>query len=94
MPIAIDDDVLHGLPRIEGTRISVLHVYDMVVDGETDPAGVADALDLSLADVYEAMAYYYTNPEAMRSHRRDQADARDELRDRTVTPPVEPDGTP
>jgi len=26
MPIAIDDDVLHGLPRIEGTRISVLHV--------------------------------------------------------------------
>jgi len=90
----IDDDVLHGLPRIEGTRISVLRVYDMVIDGDADPAGVADALDLSLAGVSEAMAYYYTNPEAMQSHRRDQEDARDELRDRTVTPPVEPDGTP
>lgn len=94
MPIATNGDVLHGLPRVEGTRISVLHVYDMVIDGETDPAGVADALDLSLAEVYEAMAYYYNNPEEMRSHRRDQEDARDELRDRTVTPPVEPDETP
>jgi len=66
----------------------------MVVDGETDPAGVADALDLSLADVYVAMAYYYNNAEEMRSHRRDQEQARDELRDRTVTPPVDPDGIP
>lgn len=94
MPTTTDDDVLHGLPRIEGTRISVLYVYDMVVDGETDPARVADALNLSLADVYEAIAYYYHSAEEMRSHRHDQEEARDELRERTVTPPVEPDGTP
>jgi len=75
MLITTDEDVLHGLPRIEGTRISVLHFYDIIVDGETDPAGIADALDLSLVDMYEALAYYYSTPEEMRSHRRDQADA-------------------
>jgi hypothetical protein len=48
------------LSWIEGTRISVLDVYDMVVDHETDLAGVADALDLSLADGYEAMIYNIT----------------------------------
>ena len=93
MPITTDAEVLHGLPRIEGTRISVLHVYDTVVAGDTDPAGAADALDLSLGDVYEALAYYYNNPGEMRTHRATQDDAREELRRRAVTPPVEPDGS-
>jgi hypothetical protein len=104
----IDDAWVHGsLPKrsfIKPWQPTLLKHDDIVdafgllrlsvVNGETDPAGVADALDLSLANVYEALAYYYNTPEEMRSHRRDQADARDELRDRTVTPPVEPDGTP
>jgi len=34
MSITADDDVLHGMPRLEGTRISVLHIYDMAVRGE------------------------------------------------------------
>jgi len=93
MAITTDEEVLHGLPRLEGTRISVLHVYDMVVDGDTDPAGVADALDLSLGEVYEALAYYYNNPEEMRTHRTAQDEAHEELRSRAVKPPVEPDGS-
>jgi uncharacterized protein (DUF433 family) len=91
--ITTDAEVLHGLPRIEGTRISVLHVYDTVVAGDTDPAGAADALDLSLGEVYEALAYYYNNPGEMRTHRATQDEAREELRRRAVTPPVEPDGS-
>ena len=93
MPITTDAEVLHGLPRVEGTRISVLHVYDTVVDSDTDPAGAADALDLSLGKVYEALAYYYTNPEEMRIHRATLDGVREELRRRAVKPPVEPDGS-
>jgi uncharacterized protein (DUF433 family) len=89
MSITSDEDVLHGLPRIDGTRISVLHVYDMIVDGETDPAGVADALDLALGEVYEALAYYYNNPEEMRSYRAEQDAAREALRERAIESPLE-----
>jgi len=91
VPITTDAEVLHGLPRVEGTRISVLHVYETVVDGDTDPAGAADALDLSLGEVYGALAYYDNNPEEMRAHRAAQDEAREELRERAVEPPVEPD---
>jgi hypothetical protein len=71
----------------------VLHVYDTVVAGEIDPAGAADALDLSLGQVYEALAYYYNNPGEMHTHRATQDEAREELRRRAVTLPVEPDGS-
>ena len=48
---------------------------------------------LSLGEVYEALAYYYKNPEEMRTHRATQDEAREELRRRAVKPPVEPDGS-
>lgn len=89
MPIASDEDVLHGLPHIEGTRISVLHIYDMVIEGESDPASVADSLDIAIGDVYEALAYYYHHPEEMRHVREIQEAARENLRTRAVEPPVE-----
>ena len=44
------DDVLGGEPRIEGTRVGVLDVYELVVGGET-PVEVADQLDSSLPEV-------------------------------------------
>lgn len=92
MGITSDEDVLHGQPRLEGTRVGVLHVYDMVVEAGSDPASVADALDVSLGAVYEALAYFYNNPDEMRRRRRDQGDARDALRERALDPPVEADG--
>lgn len=88
MTIVADDDVLHGQPRVEGTRIGVIHVYDMVVAG-AEPAEVADALDLPLARVYEALAYYYDHPDEMRGIRRDEDAAIDALVGRSVEPPVE-----
>jgi len=87
MTIVSDDAVLHGQPRIEGTRVGVLHVYDMVVSG-AEPAEVADSLDLSLGRVYEALAYYYDNPEEMRTLRKEQAEAIGEVASRSVDPPV------
>ena len=91
MSITTDAEVLHGLPRIEGTRISVLHVYDTVVAGDTDPAAVPRPSTPSLGKVYEALGYYYTGQ--MRTHHATQDDAREELRRRAVKPPVEPDGS-
>jgi uncharacterized protein (DUF433 family) len=67
------EGVLSGDPRIEGRRISVLQVADMVVDGDHPPEYVADQLDISLADVHEALAYYYRHPDEM-----DELRAKDE----------------
>lgn len=67
------DGVLDGDPRIEGRRISVLQVADMVVSGDHTPEYVADQLDLSLAAVHEALAYYYRHPDEM-----DELRAKDE----------------
>ena len=59
------DDVLGGDPRLEGRRISVLQIADMVRHGDHTPEYVADQLDLSLAEVYTALAYYYSHPDEM-----------------------------
>ncbi|WP_228546348.1 DUF433 domain-containing protein [Halegenticoccus tardaugens] len=32
------EDVLGGTPRIEGTRIGVIHIKERMVDADTDPA--------------------------------------------------------
>lgn len=84
MPIVKTDDVLGGDPRIEGRRVSVLQIADLVL-GDHAPEDVADQLDLSLADVHEAMAYYYTHPDEMRALRRDE-DLEAELRERSDAP--------
>ena len=55
------EGVLGGAPRIEGTRVGVLHVYELVV-GDNPPANVADQLDRSLAEVHSALAYYHEHP--------------------------------
>lgn len=67
MSITRDDDVLGGEPRIEGTRVGVRHVAARVIDNGRTPAYVADQLDLSLAEVYEALSYYYANLEEIRA---------------------------
>ncbi|MEF8886093.1 MAG: DUF433 domain-containing protein, partial [Haloarculaceae archaeon] len=52
------DGVLGGDPRLDGTRVGVLHVYELVVAGDHSPADVADQFALSLGEVYPALAYY------------------------------------
>lgn len=85
--IVRSDDVLGGDPRVGDTRVGVLHVYELVVEGGHSPADAADQLDLSLADVYAALAYYHDNPETMRAVRRRHADAEERLAERSLTPP-------
>jgi uncharacterized protein (DUF433 family) len=66
MSITHDESVLGGEPRIDGTRIGGRHVATRVVDSGQSPAHVADQLDVSLADVYEALSYYYSHMDEMR----------------------------
>jgi len=80
-------DVLGGEPRIEGTRVGVLDIYELVVSGGYSPADVADQLDLSLAAVYTALAYYYDNPEAMRDLRQEREQTKSTLSDEVLQPP-------
>lgn len=64
------DGVLGGEPRLAGHRISIVQVADMVIKGDHSPEYVADQLNLTLADVHTALAYYYGNPEEMDAVRR------------------------
>ncbi|MFC4986892.1 DUF433 domain-containing protein [Saliphagus infecundisoli] len=86
MTITSDEEVLGGEPRIEGTRIAVRHVAGKVIDAGHPPAYVADQLDCSLASVYEALSYYYDNPEEMRAADRANAAAFERVRDSSIKP--------
>ncbi len=86
MTITRDKDVLGGEPRIEGTRVGVRHVSARVIDGGQPPASVADQLDVSLAAVYEALAYYYGHVEEMRELERQNDTAFERVRDQALNP--------
>lgn len=66
MAIVRDAAILGGEPRIEGTRIGVRHVVASVTDADQAPAEVADQLDVSMADVHDALAYYDRNEAEIR----------------------------
>jgi uncharacterized protein (DUF433 family) len=81
------ESVLDGDPRIEGTRVGVLHVHELVAEGGHSPVDVADQLDLSLGEVYSALAYYHEHPEEMREVRRAHDEAERSLADESLSPP-------
>lgn len=58
------EDVLGGDPRVEGTRVGVIHVTERFDAGD-EPAQIAADWGIDLADVYYALAYYYDHPEEM-----------------------------
>jgi len=63
---------IHDEPHIEGSRITVQHIRERVEGRELQPETVAERLNLSLAEVYEALAYYHRHPaemQAVETHR-------------------------
>jgi len=86
MPIVETEDVLGGKPRLKGQRISVLQIAELVLDHGDDPATVADQLDISLAEVHEALAYYYGHPDEMNEQRRQQNELVEELKTASKAP--------
>ena len=81
-------DTLSGEPRIEGTRIGVLDIAELVLDGGYTPADTADQLDLSVAAVYTALAYYHEHATKMRELRRERSDTETTLAQEALQPPT------
>jgi uncharacterized protein (DUF433 family) len=61
--IEITPDVCGGRPRIAGHRITVSDVAVMHLKMGYSMEEIATEYDLTLADVYAAMAYYYDHRE-------------------------------
>lgn len=74
--IVRDSDIYGGEPIVEGTRTGVRHVILLFQSGK-DPEEIADSQRLSLAQVYDAISYFYDNEEEIdRSIRNETADGR------------------
>jgi uncharacterized protein (DUF433 family) len=77
-------EVLGGKPRIEGRRISVLHVVDQIQSGRT-PEEVTTQFDLTLGEVHTTLAYYHEHPEEMRELREEIAERVRERQETAIT---------
>ena len=62
-------DVLHGKPRIEGTRVGVLQIGELVRERNWSPEEVVDQLNLDGTQVRAAIEYYDDHPELMETLR-------------------------
>jgi uncharacterized protein (DUF433 family) len=86
--VSAEDSEIHGEPHIEGSRVTVQDVYVRVEKRGLGPERVADRYNLDIADIYEALAYYYGNPDEMqrveKRHERAAAEARERS---SLTPP-------
>lgn len=63
--VPAEESAIHDEPHIEGRRVTVRYVHEQVETRGVSPETVAERHDLDIADVYEALAYYHTNPEEM-----------------------------
>jgi uncharacterized protein (DUF433 family) len=67
-PYIIRDSVIYGgEPIIEGTKTGVRHVILLFQSGK-DPEEIASIHRLSLAQVYDALSYYYDNEAEIESY--------------------------
>jgi len=85
--IASKPGVCGGKPCIAGTRIRVLDIYVWhVLEGQTAEGIVADFPQLSMADVYAALTYYWDNREAIERSLKDEEDAYQQLKRSHASP--------
>lgn len=88
--VSAEDSALHGEPHIEGSRVTVRDVHVRVEQRGLTPDRVAERYNLDIADIYEALAYYYTNPTEMRRVETRHERAVAEARTRSSLKPPEP----
>lgn len=82
--IVSDESIRSGDPRVEGTRITVLDVKRRVIDGGDDPHVVAGEYDLTMAQLFLALAFYYEHRDEFGEREREVEEARAEGRARTI----------
>jgi uncharacterized protein (DUF433 family) len=71
-------DVMGGEPRIDGRRITVLQITDLVEGSKMSAQAVADRYNLDIADVYQALVHYHEHPSEMAELRREREQAVDD----------------
>jgi uncharacterized protein (DUF433 family) len=86
MTIVKTEDTLGGKPRLEGRRISVLQIAEMVIDAGKSPERVADDLEIGLDEVHEALAYYYRNIDEMNELREKKRELRERIKEKSNAP--------
>ena len=74
------EGVLGGKARLDGRRIAVIDVAERVLDHGHAPEYVVDQLDVTPAEVYTALAYYYENIEEMNAIRERRHELDEELK--------------
>lgn len=76
-------DVLHGQPRIEGTRLGVFMLGEMIRNGNWTAEEVAEEWDeLTHEHVKLVLDYYDSHPEEMAAHRREREALIEEIDER------------
>jgi len=88
--ISGEDSEIHDEPHLPGSRITVRQIHARVEKRGLAPETVADRFSLDIADVYEALAYYHSNPEEMRSAERQHATAAQKSKEQSsLRPPTD-----
>lgn len=82
------ESTIHSEPHIAGSRITVLDVQERVEERGLSPQRVAERFDLDVAEVYEALAYYHTNPAEMRRVEERHKEAVDAAQRRSAVRPM------
>lgn len=88
--VTADESEIHDEPHIRDSRVTVRHIHERVEGRGLRPETVAERLNLDLADVYEALAYYHRHLAEMHDveQRRERlAETAEEMT--TLTPPEE-----
>jgi uncharacterized protein (DUF433 family) len=80
------EGVLGGKARLDGRRIAVIDIAERVLDHNQAPEHVVDQLDVTLAEVYAALAYYYENIEEMNAARERRRELNEELKRNSKAP--------
>ncbi|HZR40139.1 MAG TPA: DUF433 domain-containing protein [Ktedonobacteraceae bacterium] len=70
--IVRNSSIYGGEPIIEGTRTAVRHIILLFQSGQ-DPEEIANDQRLSLAQVYDAISYFYDNEDEIRHYIRNES---------------------
>lgn len=80
----VAESAIHIEPHIQGSRVTARDVHARVEQRGLAP----ERYNLDTADIYEALAYYHSNPEEMRRVEKRHERAAAEARGRSsLTPP-------
>jgi uncharacterized protein (DUF433 family) len=78
---------VHDEPHIKGRRVTVRHIYGRVHERGLQPETVANRLDLDIADVYRALAYYHEHPDEMAEVERQREAVFEQAREESAISP-------